>query len=49
MMLARFSQKFQKILSESDIKIIKISDVNYSTFYILIEQFYYVKYIKNNF
>lgn len=43
MLLATYSQKFRNLLSDGEIKIIKISDVNYSTLYILFEQFYHVK------
>ena len=41
-LLSSFSRKFRNIFAESDVNIIKISDVNYSTFYLMIEQFYYI-------
>jgi BTB/POZ domain len=45
MLLATYSLKFRNLLSDGEIKIIKISDVNYSTLYILFEQFYHVKFL----
>ena len=39
-LISRFSSQFQNLLKDPDVRIIMISDVQYLTFYLMIQQFY---------